>query len=157
THTTEQIEGVAGAIRQFGFINPIVLKGNDEIAAGHARHAAAVMLGLETVPTIRADHLTEAELRAYMLADNRLAELARWDNKLLAGELGALSAADLGFSIELTGFTLDDISELVASKNFGRTDPDAVPELEETVVSRRGDLWVLGSHRLFCGDATAKQ
>ena len=156
-HTPEQIEHVAGAIRQFGFINPIVLKGNDEIAAGHARHAAAVLLGLETVPTIRADHLSESELRAYMLADNRLAELARWDNKILASELAALSATDLGFNVELTGFSLDDIAELTASSSFGRTDPDAAPELEATAISRRGDLWILGSHHLLCGDSTAKQ
>jgi DNA modification methylase len=155
THTPEQIESIARSIRQFGFINPVLIDDAGAVLAGHARLAAAERLGLETVPVVTISHLTSAEKRAFVLADNRLAELAGWDKSILADELRELRLLDPEFSVTLTGFTEVQIDALVfgadaenASDDAASVGPPASP------VNRLGDLWRLGEHRIFCGDAT---
>ena len=151
THDKKQVGQIAESIRRFGFNNPILVDGNGVIIAGHGRLAAVKLLGHETVPTLCLDHLSEAERRAYRIADNRLAELSSWDKGLLAIELGELQGLD--FEVELTGFELGDIDLLIDSA-AGPVPEDAVPAVAPgPAVSRAGDLWILGQHRLFCGSA----
>ncbi len=151
THSEAQVALIAGSIREFGFNNPVLVDGGNGIIAGHGRVLAARKLGLECVPVIELAHLTEAQKRAYILADNRLAEQAGWDRELLALELGEL--ADLGVELGEIGF---DGKELDALLSLGETDPreEVTPEPPVDPVSRPGDLWRLGAHRLLCGDAT---
>lgn len=151
THSEAQVALIAGSIREFGFNKPVLVDGANGIIAGHGRVLAACKLGLEQVPVIELAHLTEAQKRGYILADNRLAEQAGWDRDLLALELGEL--ADLG--VELAGLSFDG-AELDALLDHGRADPreEATPEPPQNPVSRLGDLWLLGPHRLLCGDAT---
>jgi len=151
THSEAQVAKIAGSIREFGFNNPVLVDGANGIIAGHGRVLAARKLGLTTVPVIELAHLTEAQKRAYILADNRLAEAAGWDRELLSLELGDL--ADLGLDLGTLGF---DGAELDALLAHGDADPaeEATPEPPVVPASRAGDLWVLGSHRLLCGDAT---
>ena len=151
THSEAQVALIAGSIREYGFTNPVLVDGAMGIIAGHGRVLAARKLGLATVPVIELAHLTEAQRRAYILADNRLAEQAGWDRDLLALELGDLR--DLGVDLMDLGFEAGEIDALFRA---AEADPreDVVPEAPETPVSRPGDLWVLGSHRLLCGDAT---
>lgn len=151
THSEAQVAMIAGSIREFGFNNPVLVDGGNGIIAGHGRVLAARKLGLATVPVIELVHLTEAQKRAYILADNRLAEQAGWDRDLLALELGEL--ADLEVDLGSLGF---DGAELDALLNHGAADPkeEAIPPVPDVPVSRPGDLWVLGNHRLICGDAT---
>jgi DNA modification methylase len=152
THSEAQVAQIAASIREFGFTNPILVDGDRGIIAGHGRLLAARKLGLTEVPTIELSHLTEAQRRAYILADNRLALSAGWDDDLLRIELGELQAE--GFDLSLTGFDLGEIEALFAAPTTGLTDPDEVPEAPAVPVSRPGDLWQLGRHRLVCGDAT---
>ena len=152
THSEAQVAQIAASIREFGFTNPILVDGENGIIAGHGRVLAARKLGMATVPVIELAGMSEAERRAYILADNRLAENAGWDRELLGLELGDL--ASLGFDLSLTGFGEDEIASLTNLGNPGLTDPDDVPEVEENVVSRLGDVWLLGRHRLVCGDST---
>ena len=152
THSDAQVTKIAASIREFGFLNPIIVDGESGIIAGHGRVLAAQKLGLDTLPVIEAAHLTEAQKRAYVIADNRLALDAGWDNDMLKVELSDLQAD--GFNLELTGFSLDEISAFLVDPTEGLTDPDAVPDVPALPVSRLGDLWVLGKHRLICGDAT---
>ncbi len=153
THTPEQVAKVAASIVEFGFTNPILVDANQGIIAGHCRLMAAQKLGLETVPVIELTHLTEAQKRAYVIADNRLAMDAGWDVELLAGELEALK--EDGFDLGLTGFSGDEIDEFLGSGEAGGlTDDDAAPPTPEEAVTVPGDVWVLGRHRLLCGDAT---
>lgn len=157
-HSDDQIARIAASIAEFGFTNPILAGSDGVIVAGHGRLAAAQKLGLETVPVIVLDHLTPTQRRALVLADNRLAELASWDTEMLKIELDAL--ADDGFEVDLTGFDDAAIAELlgeVEPDNTGQTDEDAVPEAGETLISRPGDVWLLGPHRLVCGDATTAE
>ncbi|QDC10087.1 site-specific DNA-methyltransferase [Oceanicola sp. D3] len=151
THSEAQVALIAGSIREFGFNNPVLVDGESGIIAGHGRVLAARKLGLQTVPVIELAHLTEAQKRAYILADNRLAEQAGWDRDLLALELGEL--ADLEVDLGTLGF---DGAELDALLDHGAADPkeEATPPVPEVPASRPGDLWVLGNHRLICGDAT---
>ncbi|AZQ67638.1 site-specific DNA-methyltransferase [Silicimonas algicola] len=151
THSEAQVALIAGSIREFGFNNPVLVDGENGIIAGHGRVLAARKLGLKQVPVIELTHLSEAEKRAYVLADNRLAEQAGWDRELLALELGDLG--DLGIDLGDLGF---DGAELDALLIHGAPDPreEATPEVPAVPVSRPGDLWVLGRHRLICGDAT---
>ncbi|MAQ83679.1 MAG: DNA methylase [Maritimibacter sp.] len=151
THSEAQVGLIAGSIREFGFNNPILVDGENGVIAGHGRLMAAQKLGLETVPVIELTHLTEAQKRAYILADNRLAEQAGWDRDLLSLELGELS--ELGVDLGDLGF---DGAELDALLNHGGPDPreEETPEPPAHPVSRLGDLWQLGPHRLLCGDAT---
>jgi len=152
THSDAQVAKISASIKEFGFLNPVIVDGDNGIIAGHGRILAAQKLGLEAVPTIEADHLTEAQRRAYVIADNRLALDAGWDDELLRIELGDLDAE--GFDLSLTGFDLDEIANLTAEEIEGLTDEDAVPEVPEDPVTVLGDVWLLGRHRLMCGDST---
>ena len=143
---------IAASIREFGFTNPILVDGENGIIAGHGRLLAARQLGMKTVPVIELAGLSEAQKRAYIIADNKLALNAGWDNELLGLELGELK--DLGFDLALTGFSEEELAGLLSIGTAGLTDPDEVPPLPEEPVSQEGDLWLLGSHRLLCGDST---
>ena len=156
THSKKQIKQIAASIERFGFTNPVLVSDEGEIIAGHGRVEAARLLGWKKVPTIALSHLSEAERRAYVLADNKLALNAGWDSEILAIELQAL--VDLDFDVELTGFSLAEIDLVLDAA--GEADPDGVDAPEDEVefasgvpVSRQGDLWILGRHKLLCGDA----
>ena len=154
THSDAQIAQIAASIREFGFLNPIIVDGDSGIIAGHGRVLAARQLGLDMLPCIEADHLTDAQRKAYVLADNKLALNAGWDNDLLRVELGELG--ELGFDLALTGFSLEEIESLnVVESAQGLTDEDAVPEVRPDPISRLGDVWLLGKHRVMCGDSTS--
>jgi DNA modification methylase len=152
THSPEQIAKIAASMKEFGFTNPVLTDGKKGIVAGHGRVLAAQQLGMDVVPSIELSHLTAAQRRAYVLADNRLAEEASWDEELLASELGELS--DLGFDLALTGFNERELVQFMAGSGGGLTDPDDAPEVEAVAVSQLGDVWLLGNHRLVCGDCT---
>jgi DNA modification methylase len=153
THSDDQVAQIAASIREFGFNNPILVDGERGLIAGHGRLLAARKLGLDTVPVIELAHLSPTQKRAYILADNRLAENAGWDKELLALELADLKLSE--FDLDLLGFSGDELDELLnAANKEGLTDDDAVPEVTENPVSRTGDVWLLGNHRLLCGDAT---
>jgi DNA modification methylase len=155
THSDAQVAQIAASIAEFGFTNPILAGSDGVIVAGHGRLAAAQKLGLEVVPVVVLDHLSPTQRRALVIADNRIAENAGWDDAMLRVELGAL--ADDDFDVALTGFDADALAELMAGDEpdaDGQTDDDAVPEVSETPISRPGDVWLLGGHRLLCGDAT---
>lgn len=153
-HNKRQLAGIKASIEQFGFVSPILIDGKGRIIAGNARVEAAKALGMETVPAVLIDHLTPEEIRAYVLADNRLAELGTWNREVLQLELEELSVLDLDFSIEVTGWTLPEIEAI--RFDDGQRDPaDDVPEPAAELVSKLGDLWLLGDHRLLVGDATS--
>ncbi len=152
THSDAQVAQIAASIREFGFTNPVLVDADRGVIAGHGRLLAARKLGMAEVPTIELGHLTPAQRRAYVLADNRLALSAGWDEDLLRIELGELQAD--GFDLALTGFDTDEIAGLLADPTAGLTDPDEVPPAPEVPVSRLGDVWLLGRHRLVCGDST---
>jgi DNA modification methylase len=156
THSRKQIQQIAESMKRFGFVNPPLVDDNDVIIAGHGRVAAAKRLDLETVPILRLSHLSAAEKRAYVLADNKLAEQAGWDREILAIELQAL--VDLDFEVELTGFQMGEIDIILdESQEANSESPGREDECDEPVpgrtVSKLGDLWVLGKHRLLCGNA----
>jgi len=155
THSPEQVAQIAGSIREFGFTNPVLIDGDNGIIAGHGRVMAASKLGLAKVPCIRLAHLTDTQKRAYIIADNKLAELAGWDEEMLKLELGELQNED--FNLELIGFSQDELDDLLnlgeEGGKAGLTDDDDAPEVAEHPVSRPGDLWALGNHRLMCGDS----
>jgi DNA modification methylase len=152
THSDAQVGKIAASIREFGFLNPIIVDGTNGIIAGHGRVLAAQKLGLETLPVIEASHLTEAQKRAYVIADNRLALDAGWDAEMLKVELTDLQGD--GFNLELTGFNLDEIAAFLEDKTEGLTDPDDVPDAPAEPVTVLGDVWLLGRHRLMCGSST---
>ncbi len=154
THSPEQVNQIAASIAEFGFLNPILVDTAAGIIAGHGRLQAAKQLGLAQVPVVVLDHLTEAQKRAYVIADNKLALNAGWDEDLLRAEMTALAAED--FDLPVIGFSDDELAALLAEPNTaeGQTDEDAVPEAPETPVSKPGDLWRLGNHLLLCGDST---
>ncbi|MCJ9707555.1 site-specific DNA-methyltransferase [Bordetella hinzii] len=157
-HSDEQVAQIAASIAEFGFVNPCLVGADGVLVAGHGRLAAARKLGLTTVPVVVLDHLTPTQRRALVLADNRLAELATWDDALLRVELEALQ--DEGFDLDLTGFDADALAELLAGEepeHEGQTEDDAVPKMPEEPVSKPGDVWRLGPHRLVCGDATTDE
>jgi len=153
THSDEQVTQIASSIKEFGFTNPVLIDGQGGIIAGHGRVMAAKKLGIEEVPCIELSHLTDAQRRAYVIADNKLALNAGWDDEMLRVEFQELQ--DLGFDVELTGFSMDEINALTVEEVEGLTDEDAVPEAPETPVSVLGDVWLLGNHRLMCGDSTS--
>lgn len=155
THSDEQVAQIAASIKEFGFTNPVLIDGDCGIIAGHGRVLAARKLGIDTVPCITLDHLTDAQKRAYVIADNKLALNAGWDDELLRVELDEL--AELGFDLELTGFSLDEIEALQVDPEpeEGLTDEDAVPEAPAESVTVLGDVWQLGEHRVMCGDSTS--
>lgn len=155
THSPEQVAQIAASIREFGFTNPVLIDADGGIIAGHGRVMGARHLGLAEVPCIRLGHLTEAQRRAYVIADNKLALNAGWDEKMLALEFKDLQAMD--FDLALTGFELPDIDALLAGLDAtpeGETEADAVPEPQAEVVTKPGDVWVLGKHRIMCGSST---
>lgn len=154
THSDGQVAQVAASISEFGFVNPILVGPDRVIIAGHARLLAARKLGLSEVPIIVLEHLSEAQRRALVIADNRLALNAGWDEEMLALELGALREQD--FSLDLLGFDDEELTRLLAAEDAaeGLTDEDSVPEVAETTVSQAADLWNLGNHKLLVGDAT---
>jgi DNA modification methylase len=154
-HSKKQIKQIVASIERFGFTNPVLVSDEGEIIAGHGRVEAARLLGMKSVPTLALSHLSEAERRAYVIADNKLALNAGWDKEILAIELQAL--VDLEFDVELTGFSLAEIDFVI--DEAGDADPDAVDAADDLVsvvtgqpVTRIGDLWLLGRHRLLCGD-----
>jgi DNA modification methylase len=153
THSPQQVDKIAASIREFGFLNPIIVDGENGIIAGHGRVMAAQKLGLADLPVIEASHLTEAQRRAYVIADNRLALDAGWDNDLLKVELQDLDSQ--GFDLSLTGFETGEIANFLAEPTEGLTDEDAVPEVPAVPVTVEGDVWILGRHRLMCGDSTS--
>lgn len=146
-HSDEQVARIAGSIREFGFMNPVIIDGANGIIAGHGRVMAARKLGLASVPCIEAGHLSETQKKAYILADNRLAEHASWDNDLLRIEISDLSES--GFDVSLTGFDLDDFLT-----DIGSPTEEVTPEPPLVPVSKPGDVWVLGAHRILCGSST---
>ncbi len=156
-HSKKQINKVAASLREFGFVNPVIIDEHNIILVGHCRVESAKLLGLYEVPTIRLTHLTEAQKRAFALADNRLAEDADWDFEILAVELKELSELNLDVVIESTGFESHEIDRIIETDEAVRSAAQELlpePNPEEPPVTRVGDLWVLGFHRLLCGDAT---
>ena len=156
THSKKQIKQIAASIEQFGFTNPVLISDDDEIIAGHGRVLAARELGLKEVPALRLSHLNPEQRRAYVLADNKLALNAGWDQEILAIELQGL--IDFGFDVELTGFSLAEIDFVLDAAADGNPDlqpgpEDEVPETPSAATSQRGDVWLLGRHKLICGDA----
>ena len=157
-HSKAQIKQIAASIERFGFTNPVLMAEDGEIVAGHGRVAAAMLLGIDTVPALRLSHLTEAERRAYVLADNKLALNAGWDREMLAIELQGL--VDLVFYVEFTGFSLAEVDIVLDEARESATEgadtsiEDIIPPYRHDgpSVTRSGDLWVLGRHKLVCGD-----
>jgi DNA modification methylase len=152
THSDAQVAQIAASIREYGWTNPILVDSEDGIIAGHGRLMAARKLGMDAVPVIELAGLSEAQKRALVIADNKLALNAGWDEELLGLELADL--VELGFDLALTGFDELEIARLTSPGSAGLTDPDAIPDVPEAPVSRHGDLWLLGNHRLICGDST---
>jgi DNA modification methylase len=154
THSDEQIAQIAASIREFGWTNPILTDGEKGVIAGHGRLAAARKLELTTVPVIELGHLSAEQKKAYILADNRLALNAGWDEELLKLELKELESVD--FDLGLMGFGEDELERLINGEgdSQGLTDENAIPDAPVEAVSKQGDLWILGNHRLLCGDST---
>lgn len=160
THSKKQIQQIARSIKQFGFNNPVLVGDDDTIIAGHGRVAAAELAGMAEVPTIKLSHLNAAERRAYVLADNKLAQNAGWDSEVLALEMQSL--IDLDFDLSLTGFETVEIDQVLddwaaSSSLEEEQSEDQIPELAERVVTQLGDMWQLGQHRLLCGDARSSE
>jgi len=155
THSDEQVLQIASSIKEFGFTNPVLIDNDDGIIAGHGRVLAARKLSMQEVPCLRLGYLTDTQKRAYVIADNKLALNAGWDSAALKIEFESLKAE--GFDIELTGFNQGELDELFASEDDeteGLTDEDEIPEAGKQSVTKDGDIWVLGRHRLMCGDST---
>jgi hypothetical protein len=156
THSEKQIRQIAGSIRNFGFNNPVLVDDGNELIAGHGRLEAAKLLGLDSVPALRLSHLTAAEQRAYVIADNRIAENAGWDREILALELQNL--IDLDFQVQLTGFELGEMDIILGDADEAKGERtgsknDVVRPSSGPTISRAGDLWLLDTHQLLCGDA----
>lgn len=155
THSKEQVRQIAASIRRFGFCNPVLVDENSNVVAGHGRLLAAAELKLATVPTLVLADMTEAERRAYLIADNRLAECAGWDEERLAAELAAIISLDGEFDLALTGFDGGALEKLLELAAAGPVGLDEIPEIDtsQPAVSKLGDVWKLGKHRLVVGDA----
>jgi hypothetical protein len=156
THSKKQIRQIANSIQRFGFCNPVLIDHHGQIIAGHGRVAAAKLLGIQQVPTVKLSHLSDVDKRAYILADNRLAEKAGWDREILAIELQAL--VDLDFEVALTGFEIAEVDLILEEANEAAGGPggpgDETPTYQAgPAVTRPGELWELGPHRLLCADA----
>lgn len=159
THTPKQIRQIAASIKEFGFVNPVLVDSFNGIIAGHGRVEAAKLLGMSDIPTVCVDHLTPAEIQAYVIADNRLAELAGWDRKLLALELQELSVQP-NFDVAVTGFDTAEVDILIGELSEDAPDEvDEVPAIDRSKrsVSRLGDLWRVGDHYVLCGNALEQQ
>ena len=157
THSDKQIDKIAASIKEFGFLNPLIISEDNVILCGHGRYYAAKKLGLTKLPCIRESHLTEAQRKAYILADNRLAEDAGWDEDLLKIELEALECDD--FDLGLTGFDEKELADLFRDPNETIEDDgyDVDSSLEKPSFANKGDVWLLGRHRLMCGDSTKQE
>ena len=155
THSPKQIRQIAASIETFGFTNPVLIDDRRRILAGQGRVAAARHLGWSEVPCLRIDHMTEDQKRSYVIADNRLAENAGWDREILAIELGALAELDLDFDIGVIGFDPGEIDLIIdgARADAGDPEDDRLPDTDDRPVTRPGDLWQLGAHRIICGDS----
>jgi DNA modification methylase len=154
THSDQQVAQIAASIKEFGFTNPVLLDEHGGIVAGHGRVMAARKLKLDEVPTITLGWLTDTQRRAYVIADNKLALNAGWDDEMLRLEFKSLE--ELGFDLGLTGFSEDEIAALLPVElTDGLTDEDEVPEVPAEPVTKLGDVWILGNHRLMCGDSTS--
>jgi DNA modification methylase len=154
THSDDQVLQIASSIKEFGFTNPVLVDDEGGIVAGHGRVMAAKKLNLKEVPTITLSGLSEAQKKAYIIADNKLALNAGWDDEMLRIEFDALKEMD--FDLEMTGFDLDEINGLMPDEiNEGLTDEDAVPDVPEEPITKLGDIYQLGNHRLMCGDSTS--
>ena len=154
THSDEQVGQIAASIKEWGWTTPVLVDEQGSIIAGHGRTLAAQRLQMTEVPVMVAKGWSDAKKRAYVLADNKLAMNAGWDNEMLALELGEIG--DLGFDLDLTGFTADEIAALMPEQiEPGQTDEDDVPEVPVNPVTVLGDVWLLGKHRLMCGDSTS--
>jgi len=155
THSPEQVAQIAASMREFGFTNPVLIDDAGGIVAGHGRVLAAQSLGLQAVPCLRLTGLSEAQRRAYIIADNKLAENAGWDDEMLRLEL--IDLQDMEYDLGLIGFDDAELAELLADPGTpeGATDPDAVPEVQPDPISKPGDVWLLGKHRVMCGDSTS--
>lgn len=155
THSEEQVLQIASSIREFGFNNPVLIDQDGGIIAGHGRVLAARKIGINEVPTIELSHLTETQKKAYVIADNKIALNAGWDEEMLKLELEELRLAD--FDIDLTGFTDEEFNLLMdepETQREGLTDGDEVPAIVENPITKPGDIWILGNHRVMCGDST---
>ena len=161
THSKKQVSQIAASIREFGFVNPVLVDEANQLIAGHGRLAAARQLGLERVPAIRLRHLTNAQKRALAIADNKVAANSGWDHDLLAMELQGLMEMDLDFDIAVTGFEMGEIDVLIEGldgEDEADTDDEVPPiEIDRPAITQPGDLWNLGRHRLLCGDALDAQ
>ena len=158
-HSDKQIKQIAASIRAFSFNVPVLIDSAGKVIAGHGRVAACKLLGIEEVPTIQLDHLTPAQAKAFMIADNKLTDNSTWDEHLLAEQMKMLSELDLDFSIEDTGFEMGEIDVLIEGlEEVGSNDEaDQLPkENELPAISKTGDLWLLGKHRMLCGNALSK-
>ena len=158
THSQEQVNKLRGSLREFGFINPVIIDNDYNVIAGHGRLMAAKEEGIEEVPCVLVDYLSEAQKKAYILADNRYAQDADWDEELLKLEIEALEGMD--FDVSLTGFNEDEIADLFADSEGTRAeddDFDLSDALEKAAFVERGDVWIVGRHRLMCGDATSEK
>jgi DNA modification methylase len=157
THSPQQIRKIADSIKHFGFVNPLIVDGEGVIIAGHGRAEAAKILGMKLIPVVELEHLSKSQLRAYVLADNKLAELAGWDRELLAIELQELSSLDIDLTI--AGFEVGEIDVLIQELPASSSDGNDVPPPVGAgpAVCRLGDLWQLGRHRILCGDALLSQ
>ena len=157
THSDAQVAQIAGSIREFGFVNPVLAAPDGTLIAGHGRVLAARQLGMAEVPVIVLAHLSDTQRRALVLADNKIAMNAGWDEEMLKVELAALSEVE--FDLSTVGFAQDELDRLLADEVGvqGLTDEDAAPELQEAAVTRLGELWLMGEHRLLCGDATKRE
>ena len=154
THSKRQIRQIADSIHAFGFTNPVLVNRSRMIIAGHGRVDAAKLLGMKSVPTICLENLNEDEIRAYVLADNRLAEKAGWDHSILAIELQHLTAVDLGFDVAITGFEVGEIDLILQEAAAEEKAEEEPVEISPgPAVTEPGDIWLLGDHRLICGDA----
>lgn len=154
THSDAQVAQIAASIKEFGFTNPVLIDETGSIIAGHGRVLASRKLLFNEIPCIRLSHLTAAQKRAYVIADNKLALNAGWDDELLRLELTDLK--ELNFDLDLTGFSAEEIDQLLTPEQVeGLTDEDAVPEVPVEPITKLGDIWILGKHRLMCGDSTS--
>lgn len=153
THDDKQIAQIAASIKEFGFLSPIIVSGDNTILCGHGRFYAAQKLGLSKVPCIKEEYLTEAQKRAYIIADNKLSLNAGWDNEMLAVELSELQAED--FDLSLTGFDEKELASIFDSDTDAKDDDfDVEAELEKPCITKQGDIWILGRHKVICGDST---
>jgi ParB-like chromosome segregation protein Spo0J len=154
THSDEQVAQIAASIKEWGFTTAVLVDEQGGIIAGHGRTLAAQRLNMKEVPVMVAAGWSDAKKRAYIIADNKLALNAGWDNEMLALELGELK--DLDFDLDLTGFTADEIAALMpVDVTDGLVDEDQIPEVPDVSITVQGDVWVLGKHRLMCGDSTS--